>query len=117
MSRLLRAWPWLAPWLHTGLILGAGYFVTRGWEPAAVLALVARAGGLGLAWGPQKLARRLAPLLPEHYLDRTMTALAHAQDRVDQAVDGLTVIRAELQMIGDRLHTARTRLPKDGGTR
>ena len=119
-GRLLRHWPTLAPWLHTLMIFGAVLVVARvlhlgGAEGAAAVAGLARLFGKGFADVPHRLSRRLFPDLPGRYIDETMGAVVDAKTRVHEAVTELTVVGAELQMIGDRLHSARTRFPRDGG--
>lgn len=119
-GKLLRHWPAVAPWAHTAMVFGAVLVVARflhlaGPEGAAAVAGLARLFGKGFAEVPHRLARGLFPDAPGHYIDRTTAAVAAAQTKVHEAVTDLTVIGAELQMIGDRLHSARTRFPRDGG--
>ena len=102
------------------MIFGAVLVVARllhlqGLEGAGAVAGLARLFGKAFAEVPHRLARGLNPLAPGHYIDRTTAAVAAAQVKVHEAVTDLTVIGAELQMIGDRLHSARARFPRDGG--
>lgn len=109
-----------APWLHTLMVFGAVLVVARflhlaGPEGAAAVAALARLFGKGFADVPHRLARGLFPELPSHYIDRTVAALATAEKEVHRSITELTLVSAELQMISDRLHSARTRFPRDGG--
>lgn len=119
-AKLLRRWPALAPWFHTVMVFGAVLVVARllhlgGAEAAAAVAGLARLFGAAFAEVPHRLARGLFPDAPGHYIDRTVSAIATAEKEVHGAITELTVVSAELQMIGDRLHSARTRFPRDGG--